>query len=339
MHISLLIPYLAPPSEMSLSLLNDLSLRALRTLLARSRPAHIPDNNGMEGCLCQYFGITKQTDWPIAPITFLADGGDPADYYWLRADPVHLRATRDQLMLVDSGAFTVSQTEAELFAAAFNQYFQDYGYVLYPLRPNRWYLRLDNAPDLKTCSVNSVAGKQINAYLPSGKAALDWHRFYNEVQMLFFSLGINNEREARGELTINGLWCWGGGVMPRLPTASISKLLANDSDARSIAFSAGIANDQLPDNAHGLKESALVILDGLSGPSQYGDYTGWRETISQLESDWFAPILAGLKSGKINTVEIITPTTSHTLRWQIDRKDLLKIWRRNQLISLLTIPV
>lgn len=339
MQISLLIPYLAPPTEMNLSLLSDLSLPALLTLLARSRHTQIPDNGGMESRLCQYFGIGKQTDWPIAPITFLADGGDPADYYWLRADPVHLRATRDQLMLVDSGAFAISQAEAELFAEAFNLHFHDDGYVLYPLRPNRWYLRLNKAPDLTTHSVNSVTGKHINAYLPGGKDALDWHRFYNEIQMLFFSLGINNEREVRGDLTINGLWCWGGGIMPTLQAPSIHKLLANDSDARAMAFAAGVPNDQLPSNAFDLDHSALVILDGLSGAAQYGDYTGWRETILQLEAEWFAPLLKGLKSGKLSSVEIMTSTHTRALTWHIRRKDLLKIWRRSSLTSILTMPV
>lgn len=338
MNISLLIPFLIPTAEMNASLFSDLPLPALRILLARASRSQTGDADGVEAALCRQFGIPRQTDWPLAPITFLADGGDPGSHYWLRADPVHLRATRDQLMLVDSGAFNVNQAEAAQFADAFNRHFQADGYVLYPVRPNRWYLRADIPPALSTHSINAVSGQHIDPYLPSGGDALAWHRFYNEIQMLFFSLAVNDAREARGELTINGLWCWGGGVMPTLQPTITSKLLANDSDARALAFAAGLPNDQLPENASGIDQPALVLLDALSGAAQYGDYYGWREAILQMEKNWFVPLLAQLKSGKLSSINITTFTQQHAITWHTRRSDLLKLWRRDTLPQLLTMP-
>ena len=338
MNISLVIPYLIPTAEMKVALLSDLPLPALKILLARASSTRNNASGGTEATLCQHFGIAQQSDWPIAPITLLADGGEPSRHFWFRADPVHLRATRDQLMLVDSGAFSVSQSEAEQFADAFNSHFQTDGYVLYPLRPNRWYLRLDSQPALATHSINAVTGKHIDAYLPSGAEALAWHRFYNEVQMLFFSLAVNSERDARGELTIHGLWCWGGGVMPDILPATSSKLLTNDSDARALAFAAGVPNDKLPDDASGIDQPALVLLDALSGAAQYGDYIGWREAILQLEKSWFAPLLTQLKSGKLSSIQISTYTEHNTVTWQTRRSDLLKLWKRDNLAKSLTIP-
>lgn len=338
MNISLLVPYLIPSAEISAPLLSDLPLPALGTLLARAASTRNDAADGIEAVLCKHFGVARQIDWPIAPITLLADGGDPGQHYWLRADPVHLRATRDQLMLVDSGAFNVSQAEAEQFAEAFNQHFQADGYLLYPLRPNRWYLRVATRPDLTTQSVNAVTGKHIDAYLPKGKDALAWHRFYNEVQMLFFGLAVNHAREERGELPINGLWCWGGGIMPQMRTITSSKLLSNNSDARALAFAAGVPNDSLPRSADSIDQPALVLLDTLSGAAQYGDYIGWREAILQLEKDWFAPLLIQLKSGKLSSVDITTSTQHHTLSWHTRRSDLLKLWRRASLTQLLAMP-
>ena len=338
MNISLLIPYLIPTPEMNAALLSDLPLPALKTLLARASRTQNNTTGGLEEALCQHFGVVRQTDWPMAPVTLLADGGDPAGYYWLRADPVHLRATRDQLMLVDSGAFSLSQTEAEQFAVAFNQHFQDDGYVLYPLRPNRWYLRLNTPPALTTHSVNAVTDQHIDPYLPSGAEALAWHRLYNEIQMLFFSLAVNDAREARGELTVNGLWCWGGGVMPSLQATTSAKLLADDNDARALAFAAGVANDNLPRTADSIDQPAVVLLDALSGAAQYGDYLGWREAILQMEKDWFAPLLAQLKSGKLSAISINTYTQQHAISWQTRRSDLLKLWRRDTLPQLLAMP-
>ena len=338
MNISLLIPYLLPASEMTVSLLSDLQLPALRTLLARAIRTETETPGGVEGALCRHFGIARQADWPIAPITLLADGGAPDTHYWLRADPVHLRATRDQLMLVDSGAFNVSQAEAELFADAFNRHFQEDGYTLYPLRPNRWYLRENTPPNLTTHSVNSVTGQHIDPFLPRGTDALAWHRLYNEIQMLFFSLAVNDTREARGELSINGLWCWGGGTMPTIQATSSAKLLANDSDARALAFAAGIPNDSLPKHAGNMDQPALILLDALSGAAQYGDYIGWREAILQMEKNWFSPLLAQLKSGKLSSVQISTFTQQHAITWHTRPRDLLKLWRRDTLSQSLTMP-
>lgn len=338
MNINLLLPYLIPLSEMRTALLSDLPLPALQTLLARGKRTQNPTCGGLEAWLCTHFGISRQADWPLAPICLLADGGDPGTDYWLRADPVHLRATRDQLMLVDSGAFKISQNEAEQFTAAFNRHFLEDGYMLYPLRPNRWYLRLNKPPALITHSVNSVTGKHIDAYLPRGDDSLAWHRFYNEIQMLFFGLPINTIRETRGDLSINALWCWGGGIMPTLLPSNSDKLWANDADARAMAFAAGVPNDALPDNANSIDQPALILLDALSGAAQYGDYQGWRDALVQLETNWFAPLLAQLKSGKISSLQIHTSTPQQDVTWRIQRSDLFKFWRRDALTQSLEMP-
>ncbi|MEQ1668374.1 MAG: hypothetical protein ABL868_07980 [Sulfuriferula sp.] len=331
----LIIPDLMPPAEMCAAVLQDLPLPALTTLLARATPTHTATAHGTEGAICGHFNIAQQQDYPIAPISLTADGGDPAQHYWLRADPIHLRATRDQLMLVDSGAFSVSQAEAELFAQAFNEYFKDDGYLLYPLRPDRWYLRLNHTPDLTTTPINQVTGKHIDPYLPQGADSLAWHRFYNEVQMLFFSLNANAQREQRGEISINGLWCWGGGHMPDIPRITQGKLWANDPNTRAMALLANLPNDALPTDAAHIDEHAIILLDQLTGAAQYADYYGWREAMLALEKDWFAPLLAQLKSGAHKHIRITTHTATNQVDWSCSRSNLWRVWQRAPLTKRL----
>jgi hypothetical protein len=337
MQITLLIPDLIPPPEMRDAALNGLKLPALTTLLARGDKATTPDDSNLDGWLCRHFGVARQQDWPIAALTLMADGGTAGDSYWLRADPVHLRATRDKLMLADSGAFSISQLEAEACAAAFNAHFQADGMTLYPLRPDRWYLKLDHTPQLVTQPVSAVTGKHIDPYLPGGADGLKWHRLYNEIQMLFFSLPLNDAREARGEMTVNSLWLWGGGTQAAASSDKRTKLYANNPEARALALAAACPNDALPGNAAALTDSndMLVLLETLRGAAQYGDVIGWREGMQQLESDWFAPLLARLKSGSIKSLQIVTPGTTDTSHWQTRRNALLKIWRRGPLTTLL----
>jgi Uncharacterized protein conserved in bacteria len=335
MQITLLIPDLIPPPEMRDAALNDLMLPALRTLLARGEKATTTAEGELDGWLCRQFGVARQQDWPIAPVTLMADGGDPGSAYWLRADPVHLRATRDKLMLADSGAFSISQLEAEACATAFNAHFQADGMTLYPLRPDRWYLKLDHTPQLVTQPVSAVTGKHVDPYLPTDADGLKWHRLYNEIQMLFFSLPINDAREARGEMTINSLWLWGGGTLATTSSSQRIKLYANQPEARALALGAGCPNDALPGDASALGDDALVLLETLLGAAQYGDIIGWREGMQQLEADWFAPLLARLKAGSIKTLQIVTPGSAHTTHWQTTRASLVKLWRRGKLDALL----
>lgn len=337
MIITLLIPDLIPAPEMRDAALGELALPALQTLLARADKSAAPAEGGLDGWLCRAFGVDKQQDWPIAPITLVADGGEPGKAYWLRADPVHLRATRDKLMLVDSGAFQLTQIEAETYAQAFNAHFSADGFTLYPLRPDRWYLKLDQHPAINTHPVTAVTGKHLDPYLPQGADGLKWHRLYNEIQMLFFSLPLNDVREARGELTVNSIWLWGGGTPPQIAAAN-SKVLANDPTARAIALAAACPNDALPVNAAALADNTddtLVLAEHLRGAAQYGDIIGWREGMQQLETDWFAPLLTLLKSGKVDELRIIASTTEENLEWRITRGMLLKFWQRGSIAGLL----
>ena len=337
MIITLLIPDLIPAPELRDAALGGLALPALQTLLARADKATVPAEGGLDGWLCRAFGVGKQQDWPIAPITLLADGGNPGNDYWLRADPVHLRATRDKLMLVDSGAFQLSQTEAETYAQAFNAHFSADGFTLYPLRPDRWYLKLDQHPALATQPVSAATGKHLDPYLPKGADGLKWHRLYNEIQMLFFSLPLNDAREARGELTVNSIWLWGGGTPPQIAAAN-TQVLANDPTVRAIALVAACPNDALPPNATALAgnaEDALILADHLRGAAQYGDIIGWREGMQQLETDWFAPLLAMLKSGKLAELRVIAPGVTENTEWRVTRGMLLKFWQRGNIADML----
>ena len=78
-----------------------------------------------------------------------------------------------------------------------------------------------------------------------------------------------------------------------------------------------------------------MLLETLRGAAQYGDIIGWREGMQQLESDWFAPLLARLKSGRISELRVIVPGTTESVEWQVTRGMLLKFWRRGSLAGLL----
>src|SRR5229473_1350296 len=161
MHCELYIPDSFPPEGLPRA---D-SLAAAETLIARGRRNRVALVSP-EAWLFGRFGVAKQRDWPVAPYTLLADGGAPERHYWMRADPVHLQVGRDSLGLSDSAAFDVSRAESEALAETLNHHFGQ-SMLFYPLRPARWYVRLEKAPDMQTTPAAAARGVAIAAGIPA----------------------------------------------------------------------------------------------------------------------------------------------------------------------------
>lgn len=339
MNCSLLIPDLFWPQALGQDPARDLALPALETLLARAAAEPLADA-GAEAWLCRTFGLSPRPDWPIAPLTLEADGGRPGPHYWLRADPIHLRVDRDRLLLADSGAFPISRGEAEALTATLNAHFGAEAMIFYPLRPERWYLRLDAAPAIRTRPLPEVAGGSIDAHLPEGPDALHWARVFNEIQMLFHEHPVNQAREERGEAALNSVWLWGGGVRPQAVARPFASVSARDILPRALARASGAPCQDPPASAADWLEHAgagehLLVLDELRGAAQYADAQGFRQALEELERAWLAPLLAGLKRGRPAQLRIAAVAASGSRRFSVARRDLWKLWRRRKPLAAL----
>lgn len=307
----------------------ELELPSLERLLSRGRwqPA---EPLALEAWLCRAFGVARQQDWPVAPLTLRLDGGTPGDAYWLRADPVHLQVQQDRVILADSGTFEIGQPEAGVLTDTLNRYFEAEGLVFFPMRPDRWYVRLDAPPRLQTHPVTDVAGRDVDAFLPVGEDAGNWRRRLTEIQMLLHEHPLNLEREAAGRLPVNSVWLWGGGRDPAPPQSVYTAVYARDPLARALALAAGIPARPLPASAREWlarvrEEQALVVLDTLRGAVQYGDARGLREGLAMLESEWFSPLEAALENSSLERL-LLAPVPAPA-RVEVAGSDLRKFWR------------
>jgi hypothetical protein len=343
MHIQLLLPDLFWPEHSAADVYGGLELAALERLLAKGRlraegrqrietAAETPAS--AEDWLGQRFGLEQDAGWPIAACSLLADGGEPGAHQWLRADPVHLRLEGGRLMLADSGVFAISQQEAGSIADSLNAHFAGDGLVFYPLRPERWYLRLVQAPALQTTPLAQAAGRNIDALLPRGADAPLWHARLNEIQMLLHGHAVNELRESTGAPAINSVWLWGGGSLPRGLPAAFNAVWSRDPYAAGLAQAARVASRPLPDDASALLDAGadsgvhLVLLDQLRAAARYGDAQGWREGLQQLERDWFAPLLQALKQERIGMLSLHALGPAGTLSSEVAHGDLRRFWRR-----------
>lgn len=329
-----IIPYLFPSARLLETAAQDLRLPALQALLARGTRQPCPAG-GVEAALCEALGISRQQDWPLAPITLAADGGVAGDVYWLRADPVHLRVMRDRIVLADSGAIDVSRQEADALAAAIGQHFGD-DLSPMPLHPRRWYLRFPHAPRLVTTPLSVAVGRNIDPLLPQGDDAMRFRALLNELQMLLHEHPVNQAREARGELPVNSLWLWGGGKQP--PTHSTAMpVYAPNAEAQALAAFCSKRVQAPPAHldARLLEMDGIILLDALTLAGQLGDAYGWREALRELEQDWFAPLRGKLRKIGPQGLRLMDPVSGKALH--LRPHDTWKFWRRpRSMISILS---
>jgi len=326
MHCELYIPNFFP----SEGLPRGDGLAAAETLIARGRRKRIASVSP-EAWLFGRFGVERQRDWPVAPYALLADGGAPERHFWMRADPVHLRVGRDSLVLADNAALDVSRAESEALVETLNRHFGR-TMLFYPMRPARWYVRLEKAPDMQTTPAAAARGLAIDETLPSGPDAVRFHALMNEAQMLLHEHPVNAGREARAEPALNSVWFWGGGVMAAAKDRPFLTVVGDDPLARGLALAAEIPVRPLPKDAGSVLAAlgdeglALVVLDA----PREGQL---RERRAALERDWFGPLLAALRSGRIGMLTLQLCGADSLIEVETVRSDLRYFWRRRKPLS------
>lgn len=215
--------------------------------------------------------LAAEGRYPSAPFCVLADLPDAdRNGYWLHADPVHLKADRDRLILFDQRFLAIGRTEADELVARFSDHFEGRGIALVAPRSDRWYLRLDDDPRIETQPLEQVVGRPIDAFMPRGADAMRWIALLNEVQMLFHVALVNEARAASGRARINGIWPWGGGSSPvPVEKSSYDLICADHPLAAGLASAQGIDHRGSSDTDAAIARCreggrALVLIDGYS---------------------------------------------------------------------------
>ncbi len=279
------------PADLAAEVCADLRLPALEKMLARgvstgscssAGPGRTGEDASLEDLLCRLFGVPVRNEVPVAPVSAAFDGLGAG--CWLRADPVHLRLQRDQLVLLPE--VEVMADEAGQLCAALNEHFAGQGMAFFAPHPQRWYLRVDRLPDIETVPLSQAAGRNVRGLLPRGGEAAHWHRLFNEIQMLLFAHPANEAREARGELPVNSLWLWGGGCTASAsPQKTYGCVSSDEALAGMFAAAAGIPFSGWPEQWCDEESSGrqLLVWTGLRSALRRGDLEAWRAALRSLK--------------------------------------------------------
>ena len=297
---------------------------ALEFLLARGRRS-AGEAKALEGWVQEAFELGEGV-YPAGALTLAAQGANPGEVSWARADPVHLRVMDDRLIVVPAETFALRAEESRALCEALNAHFA--GMEFGVAQPRRWYVKLGQIDESRPAL--DAAGTALE--LPKQTAPL-----LTEIQMVLHSHPVNEAREARGEPPVNSLWLWGAGRTPqaRAPWQSVAAddpavlgaARLADARQRALPRSAGQWLERLPEDGR-----HLAVLDALRAPLALAADTVHKE-MEALERDWFAPLLAALRSGRVGMVTLNVPDDAEALSFETTRGDLRRFWRRPRAIK------
>ena len=324
-HAHIVVPDLFLPQSVARDVCAGLHLPALEKILGRSQKQRLQIDT-LEAWLCREFSLPESA---IAPVTLSADGIAPGDAYWMRADPVHLRLDRSQMILQTN--VSPSLEEAQQLCEALNQHFAPAGLRFFAPHPQHWYVRLDDDPQLKTYSIYQVEGRNSRFYLPQGESALKWHGVMNEIQMSLYSHPINLACEARGRLPINSLWFWGGGRAVKL-ARPFSRIVGDSNLAGAFARGSNTPHLLISDDVEEI-ENTLYVWEGASIALRRGDFDAWRQSVTSWEKNFVLPMLKSLVAGRIDKITLDVLQEDNSTRFELSRATLFKFWRRPRALA------
>lgn len=263
--VHLLVPFAACASPQCAAALPGLQLPHLRRLLARLGPPQTDAGPAdslsppHERALARAIGLPVVDG--LLPFAALECGAAQA-CAWIT--PCHWRVGRDDIAMAHARELELDEPASRALLAAMQPYFAEDGIALEYQSPLRWLARGELFRTLPTASLDRVTGRQIERWMPAGDAGRPVRRLQQEMQMLLYTLPLNEERQARGLLPVNSFWVSGSGALP-----------------------VGWRPAPAPQVVQSLREPALV-----------DDGAGWAAAWQRLDANEIATLLEDLQRGR-----------------------------------------
>lgn len=278
-----------------------------------------------EFLIAEVFGLDTPPghDIPVGAVSRLADTGDRDNKWWIRADPVYLAPAGDRLVLAADRIDDLTAAQSEHLARASAARLAQEGWLLEAPVPQRWYLSAEPGLRLRTFSPAQARGRHIDPWLPRGEDAQRWLVLLTELQMLFYDMDTNREREAEGRTTVNSLWLWGGGRMPQVPRGSWTGVWSADPFVRGLGALGEVSVGDVPATAGEWDERAggpgrhLVTLPSGGQPGS---------AVETLERDWLLELTRELRAGKLDAVTLVVIEDGQEYR--LERRHVNRWWNR-----------
>jgi hypothetical protein len=220
----LVIPFASASSALPsfASVLPTLQLPQLEKLIGRLAPQPVSagDMESLtpphEQVLAALHGITAPDGLvPWAALQALArELVGAADGAWAVITPCHWQMASAHVDMLDPAALQLTEPESLELMAAMQAYFAEDGITLHYVAPTTWLARGEWFRGLATASLDRVAGRRVDDWMPRAAAASSLRRLQNEMQMLLYTHAVNDARTERSLPPVNSFWASGTGALP-----------------------------------------------------------------------------------------------------------------------------
>lgn len=264
--------------------------------------------------------------------------------YVVRADPVYLKADRDNAKLIAPEQLDLSGSEADQMLAALNEFNKDDGLVFFRHQPHEWFMCGMQADELETYPPSFLANRNASSFLPDGDEAARWRRLMTELQMLLHAHPVNLQREQRALMPVNGVWFWGGALLPAVDVANntVNETLivyADDIQAVALADHLGVTTRPLAAAADATlelpSENSIVIVDTrIASAWLAGDEQRLDTTLQNVNQTLLQPLSHLVANGQLASIDVLTEdglkgvcnleTTSASSQGAVDSRGWLK---------------
>lgn len=222
--------------------------------------------------------------------------------------PVHAVAGLHRVHLHAAGVLDMDEDERAELAAGFAGQF---GPELQLKGAGRqWLVEADCAVAADESDPAEWLGAPLERRPASSPEQRVLRRLGAEVEMWLADLPLNVRRRSRRQLPVNLLWMWGGGRVPSrdaMPAPAATSLHGAAEDAWLAGCAAlwGGNVSPLPDAwPHLGAGNSTVVLPAMPDAAQ----------LLALESDWFAPALADLRAGRLESLRLRVGRRLHRVR-------------------------
>lgn len=322
-YIDILVPNLLDAVRRLYDSGDPTALRIARGLAYGERIDTI--ESSFEESVLSTFGISGEGRGPPTVAGLTASHDLELDYVpteWLRADPVHLLADGNRLILFGPEMLGLEGSEADCLLELLNDGLAADGITFKRgISASRWYVSKSNTGAAWGHSPRVLSGQVLEPHTEGLGQSVELNRLMTSVQMLLHESPINVSRESRDKRSVNSVWFWGFGSLPLQTKGDLSIAIGSDDLVAAAAHFCGIEYlQEVPVKDFGLFErgGSLVFVDD----SEFS-----QSELIRFEQEIFCPAKLSVREGRHKILRVVTRTRTFVLtrlRWW-------QFWRRLRL--------
>ena len=282
---------------------------ALRTWLAQSRLSQEPEPREMLARILGELGLPYPQEG-LAALRMWGQTGDRPTVWIAAADPVCLEPRLDHLWLHALRREGIPSADLRQLFDHLQQLLAGDSRFGFARLGSYGYLRAERPIATAMVSPYVVDQRDPGEFLPAGDGTVSHRNILGEIELALHDHEVNQRRLAEGQMPINSLWLWGGGMAPEKITRPQPPLFADDPLLTAVS-------DVWPGSFPACKEASVA---GFVAVTPEHDFR------TEPLRAWLMELRELLQERAVSRLVLLF---RDGMRAEIERSDALRFWRRD----------